>query len=94
MYRWLVIKNNITINFKLINDKWIFEICNGDHKYVAGAKDLKDAEAKAFERVKSIPNLRMIHITHDPGKSIKRPIISYEEELIDQGFIKPIDKSL
>jgi hypothetical protein len=87
-------KKNITINFKLINDKWTFEICNGEHRYVAGAKDLKEAEAKAFERVKSIPNLGMIHTTYNPGKSIQLPKISYEEELIDQGFRKPVDKTL
>ena len=87
-------KNNITINFKLINDKWIFEICNGNHRYVGGAKDLKDAEYKAFEKIKSIPNLGMIHTTYNPGKSIKKSTISYEEELVDQGFKKPLDKSL
>ena len=91
MYRRLVIKKNITINFKLINDKWTFEICNGDHRYVAGAKDLKDAETKAFERVKSIPNLGMIHTTYNPGKYVsssngKMPA-NFQEPLTDQDVI-------
>ena len=91
MYRWLVIKNNITINFKLINDKWTFEICNGNHRYVAGAKDLKDAETKAFERVKSIPNLVMIHTTYNPGKyspsSNGKMPENFQEPLTEQDVI-------
>jgi hypothetical protein len=91
MYRWLVIKNNITINFKLINDKWTFEICNGNHRYVAGAKDLKDAETKAFERVKSILNLVMIHTTYNPNKyspsSNGKMPANFQEPLTEQDVI-------
>ena len=91
MYRWLVIKNNITINFKLINDKWTFEICNGNHRYVAGAKDLKDAETKAFKRIKSIPNLVMIHTTYNPSKyspsSNGKMPANFQEPLTEQDVI-------
>lgn len=80
-------KNNITINFKLINDKWTFEICNGDYRYVAGAKDLKDAENKAFERVNLISNVGIVHTTYNPGKNIVKPTMTYEEELVSSGFV-------
>ena len=84
-------KNDITINFKLINDKWTFEICNGNHRYVAGAKDLKDAETKAFERIKSIPNLVMIHTTYNPGKyspsSNGKMPANFQEPLTEQDVI-------
>ena len=84
-------KQNVEIKFSLNNDKWIFEIIKGEYRYVAGAKELKEAEALAYNKLNLMSNIGTIHTTYNPGKYVpssngKMPA-NFQEPLTEQDVI-------
>jgi hypothetical protein len=84
-------KKNVDIYFKLINNKWIFEIVQGDYRFVSGAKELKEAEEIAYNKLNKMNNVGTIHSTYVPGKhtpaSMGKMPDNFQEPLTDQVVI-------
>ena len=76
-------REDVTINFKLKNDKWHIELSKGKYKYAAAANSLEDAESKAFEIVDQLPNCGTIHTVYNPGKQIDVAKIPIKDVMIN-----------
>ena len=82
--------SEILIKINQNNGRWFYHISLNNWQASGYADSLEDAEYKAFEVSKTIPNAGVIHIKYEGGKKmVNTEEISFKEALIKDGFIKP-----
>ena len=81
--------SEILIKINQNNDRWFYHISLNNWQANGYEDNLEDAEYKAFEVSKTIPNAGVIHIIYEGGKKVvNTEEISFKEALLAAGFIK------